>query len=265
MNEPFDQTPRQCIEYHGMQFNLRKQHVRLMQKAVNRLLEAREHVRAGEAEWKLWLSALGVTITAISILWDPRHLDVLAYYALLKWARKTARKNPALDQSLPIWPSTQKAWLKILSALVRNEPRCYAPVPASSLQAWLYTDASMLGFGGVLFVDGAVHFFGASWPEGFDTSNINELEMRAILDSLSVFAELLRDRAVHLRVDNTTALAVVTRARSRSWTLAMLVSRFNDLLLVNQITISSCEWIASELNYADDPSRGTTLRQLTSV
>lgn len=243
------------LEYHGLVINLQKQHVRLTNKTLTRLSNARARLRSGVAKWRDWLSIIGITVHACSVLFDARSLPAIDYYWMLKFARRKARESPRCDENIEVWPSVWPAWHNLLNRLLRNEPRRYGP-NTNRPYAVLYTDASTSGWGAVLFTPEGVYIIGEPWPASFNVqNNINELELRALILAMDRFSHHLSGRSVHIYIDNTTALAVVARGRSKSFTLSMLVERLNDKLARWNVDIDGLDWIASEMNPADSPSR----------
>ena len=129
----------------------------------------------------------------------------------------------------------------------------------SPITSQLHTDASRLGWGGLLN-----HTVPASgmWTGRARGSHINLLELEAVHRSLRAFMEPLQGQSVLLWCDNTTVMHVLNNRTSRSPELMRLLRRV--WLLVDSAGITlTVRWIATAENDAADAlSRGSPFDEL---
>jgi len=115
----------------------------------------------------------------------------------------------------------------------------------------LYVDASKTGWGAVLNGDLVAR---GSFTPAESSLMIALLEMRAVRYALQSFADLLRDRCVLLREDNTCTESVIRNACSKS---AAMLAEFRQLWhLADELHVTfKVVRVASAQNLADAPSR----------
>jgi hypothetical protein len=140
----------------------------------------------------------------------------------------------------------------------------FRPKPEpSGREVFLYSDASLEGWGAVLYETGhPPRVAGARWQDHHTHTDIARLELAAVRHGVAAFLDVLKPIAsVHLVVDNTTVLAALQKGRTRAddiaQQLAAAVPEFNQLS--GRCTV---QYIASKLNPADIPSRCPTARAL---
>jgi ribonuclease HI len=125
----------------------------------------------------------------------------------------------------------------------------------------LYSDASLSGWGAVLHdnIRSTTVATGGRWTPSEARRHINELEVMAVVQAFRAFD--LRGADVHVLVDNTSALAGIKRGYSAAYAIN---NRLGELAeLTSELRILSVDYVASEDNWADAPSRGHAL-QLSS-
>ena len=123
----------------------------------------------------------------------------------------------------------------------------------------LHTDASRLGWGGVL--NGTVPASGM-WTGRTRSRHINYLELLAVHHTMQAFSHLLQGQSVLLWEDNTTVMYVLNNRTSRSSELMHLLRRVH--YLIDSLGVSlSVRYIASKENsQADALSRGSPFDEL---
>jgi hypothetical protein len=258
------------LEYGGVNLDLRKtEHgklgVSLTSKMQTRLKEVRNMVRRENTmPWVKWLSCLGKTLHAKSIV--SLKLVRCTYY-VLKFFRKHARAvrdipvREALQQQVKIWDSVTPFWLEMLNELIRNE-KVWIDLLEKQHHCWLFTDASLEGWGAVLFIHTAPYIlvFGMKWrdTERFDTTgkerSINELETRAFVLAMKQFADHLKNKVVHGFIDNTTALCSLVKLKTRVFNIIHVLEECEAMYAELRADIR-LEYVWTEANYADHPSR----------
>jgi hypothetical protein len=160
-----------------------------------------------------------------------------------------------LDGPAELWESTKKIW----KAWVENE---ILSRKKRLLRTWvtpratLFTDASLEGFGAVLFGPSATHIFAGKWESCESALHIHILEAKALRLALQKF-ELSITECGHIQVfiDNTSLLFALRRSHSNSFILN------NEIRKIHSCTAFPCvetvQYVPSAFNAADGPSRGT--------
>jgi hypothetical protein len=131
------------------------------------------------------------------VAWGP------LYYRMLE-ADKTAalhyhKGNFDKPMSLSLPAKQELEWW------INNIPTAFNPILRDEPKITLKTDASKLGWGGVV----QDHSTGGLWSVAEATEHINYLEMLAVFHSLKSFRDLLYGKHVRVMVDNTTAECVI--------------------------------------------------------
>ena len=81
-------------------------------------------------------------------------------------------------------------------------------------QITVYTDSSKVGWG-AFWVQGGLEY-GEVWPLDIQELHINILELKAILTALKFLNPHVKNRLVHLFIDNTTAIACIRKGGSNA-------------------------------------------------
>jgi hypothetical protein len=261
------------VEYSGMVLSTKREgtlRVNLVRKTVEKLKRFRKQVRSIPTvmTWRDLLAMMGVIMNAAGIMCYSMMTRPL-YYAL-KFLRTKCREfqdkdvNEALRTEVTMWPSVQPYFLQLLDRLIRNDTSTY-DLRTPSRRCWMYTDASRWGWGAVLFSPDGIHIFGEQWKKedvwrrGAEVS-INLLELMAVQRAVTHFSPILRDSFVEIYIDNTTALAVVSRFRTRTFSFVHVIERIERTLQKDRIR-ASCQYVHTSENLADGPSRGRTVQQ----
>ena len=182
------------------------------------------------------------------------------YYHIYKFMRRRASEEAVLDAPAIVWPSILGRWADWAKAELNAPARqWYAEQPASN-RGHLYTDASLKGWGAILFhSDGSIHIRGAKWSDdelhqaGFTKSgdpNINVLEAMAVQRA---FSTLEFDCDLHLFIDNTSVQSRLLKITSKSYRLNNILSQIKDDPKFH--LIRRCSYIESHANRSDFISR----------
>ena len=119
------------------------------------------------------------------------------------------------------------------------------------------TDASLWGWSGVLLP----HQISLPWPRSYAGLSINWLELRAVLNSLVHFRDVLAGRSVRLWCDNTTAVACIQRQGTlRSESLRLLTREVLLFCQSNSIVpvpkhLSGCLNVLADSGSRDCPTQ----------
>jgi hypothetical protein len=122
--------------------------------------------------------------------------------------------------------------------------------------AELFTDASLQGWGAVLYLRGRQPLVtGSRWTTVHCSTEIAELEMAAVDHAVRQFRhELQHVASLRIVVDNTTVMSAVLKGRSRSDAVAVRLAASIPLLRNLGVPVSVA-YITSRDNPADLPSR----------
>jgi hypothetical protein len=184
---------------------------------------------------------------------------IYRWYAFDKFARRAmsefASKSKLPSDSVPLWACAKEALVEWLEFLIENQPR--TPLrnrEEVDIDTWLFTDASLTGWGAVLMRDGRTFSLGGRWTEV--ESNINKLEAMAVALGAEAFSSSLADRRVKLVVDSSSVKQTLSRGRAHTGALNSAIGNALRQLGAAQPSSVEVAYIVSELNPADDPSRG---------
>ena len=117
----------------------------------------------------------------------------------------------------------------------------------------LFTDSSLKGWGAYLS-NGL--FFSGFWSPEESLMHINFLELKAVYLAIRKFLPSLKNKNVHIRSDNSTAIFYLNRlGGTKSKSLCLLALQIWDLLIKNSINIFASHIAGWEKNVADFFSR----------
>lgn len=205
-------------------------------------------------------SVFGLLIFASTIV----QIDLSQYFYVYKFMRRRHQQQNKFNLSrklnAKIWPSiigpnagTLTRWIEELIPSQRRYPL----LPTSGIPV-LVTDASLLGWGAMLFLNHRVVWCGGQWEqEDFLGSNdpsgshrcIAYLEALAVLKGLS---NLCSDSpCIHVVIDNTAIIGSLLRRRSTSFHINKLIHQ------IARWRIASITYVLSESNPSDPISRNS--------
>lgn len=204
-------------------------------------------------------SVFGLLIFASQVL----QTEISSYYYVYKFMRRRHQQlsmgKIIRTSSARVWASllTNKAgtlvsWLKELQCTNRRGfPKC-RPVQIPVL----VTDASLAGFGAMLFIQGKVNWVGQPWNVeelkkagiNLDSRCIAHLEAYAVLKGLEL---LCNDYVLlHLVLDNTSVIGGLHRRRSANFHLNKLIHQ-----MARRWRFASISYVESRANPTDALSR----------
>ena len=182
------------------------------------------------------------------------------YYTALKFIRRRLSElaaNPdRADEPARVWPCVRQqleVWLRALAAAGPRHPA--RDVPYDVPEVTLFTDACTTGWGAVMYDHerSIIASVGGKWTPSEARLHINELEIEAVRKTLMAWPGL-QGCDVHLRVDNTSALAGIKRQYSHAWALNERLGKLAPWL--QQLRHVTVDYVATKQNWADAPSRG---------
>jgi len=245
----------------GMQFDYRNASVRLGSKAVTKLQAFRERICSGNLSVDDFMAGFGVVEYASRIL----RIRTSGYHVALKFARRRASAMFAGeltgDMRANLWPCARRPLTQWVDELLANPPTPAGLPTGKEREYVLATDASLHGWGGVLYCDATGEFeeAGGRWGKQHSHTEINQLEAYAVANAWRAFsARLTPSTKVLILVDNTSVLHTVRKGRARE---APLNTAIDEVLrtLKGNVDVSVAH-IGTENNPADAKSRGLPIR-----
>jgi ribonuclease HI len=119
----------------------------------------------------------------------------------------------------------------------------------------LFTDASLLGWGAILYTESDDLCVAGSWTPEESELHINLLEIRAVRKALQ-FLEIGPGSEIALWVDNTTAMGQMQKSYSRAFAHNCELQKIAEIMDQKHITVVSSQYCKSAVNPADALSRG---------
>ena len=185
----------------------------------------------------------------------PIHLP--RYYWAIKYTRRQISLNKAIihdNTELILSHGVRRQLSEWLQRVLRNPWTKYEiDKRTTNKTATLYTDASLSGWGAVLFLPrGTIYATGAQRKT--DTE-INRGETQAVLNALHAFDDHWSNIThIKLRIDNTSAAAAIQRKWSNSSAMSSVLDTILNFTEARGLKIEP-SYIRSEENIADSWSR----------
>lgn len=261
INETDDEVNQQLstgiYEYLGVEYNHQAKTCRIAKKTRTRLAEAREllanyFTKNAPVSWQQTQAIFGSLSWVSCVL----ALDLSKYYYIYKFLRRRCAQGYMDDEDAGLWKCTRELWLTWIDEATthtRSFYECRGPA------THVFSDASKIGYGVVVVrPNGTVSVFGGPWEPKFRKRHINELEAEACIRAITEVNIDVNDGPthIHLHVDNTTAIAVQRRRRSRNYFLNKRVGELLNIAEKRKFIIK-VSYIRSEHNPSDVPSRMT--------
>ncbi|ORC93273.1 uncharacterized protein TM35_000011500 [Trypanosoma theileri] len=241
-------------EFIGVLFNHETQTISLGQKMIQKLKEAPSFRTSTMEEME-------DTVFRIMYASGVRGDSLFTYYFFLKLVRqRLSRINSGflcMQDSADLPSHALKVGEEWIKHLLKNEP--VHPPRNLKTSATLVTDASMHGWGALLFKDtGEVLAAGGAWERA--PHIISQGEARAVHLALRAFEAHLVD-PLHICVDNTTVMNTMRRGITNSDALVEEASAIDKVLQECNIQ-ATWSYVASENNPADGISRGKSIKEI---
>ena len=193
-------------------------------------------------------AVFGVCMWA-SIVTDFRLASV---YYIFKFMRRYSRFDPSFV--VAVWQSIRPRWRAWIRALCSSS-YCFHERPSDCAE--LYTDASLSGWGAVVFdSNGYTRIGGAPWSAAETKHHINVLEALAAREGLKFALGFHRGPiTITMHIDNTTTIASVVRGRSGNFIVNDVVGEIRALAQGACVALEGPHYIHTSRNPADAPSR----------
>lgn len=251
-----ESQPRLSYAFLGVQYNHDEHTVSLTPKTKGKLKEAMMVIN-GTTTTVLWRdiqASLGICFWTAIITKSP----LCDIYPIIKFARRRASQfaGQASNSSVhtTVWPSIISLWSAWIQSMMDANPTKQCSTERTT-ECTLFTDASLSGYGAVMIVEGTMDVVAGPWRQGKSKQDhINILEVRAVRLALSSFA-LQRGTSIHLFIDNTSAMYNLRKERSKSFHTNAEIQKIRDIMKIKHLTFAGIEYVKSELNPADGPSR----------
>jgi hypothetical protein len=180
-------------------------------------------------------------------------------YLTMRDIRRVLRRAQNIHSmaNITAWLSRKiQEWITVLV----SGPAKYHPPSPGGRTAWLFTDASLKGYGAILVTDiGQIWVCGKSWLHADHVSgNINWLESCAVSLAAQFFENTIREeniKCLHLVVDNSATQRAVERRCSRSILVSAAIVPGLKVFERLQVAITA-RYLCSGDNPADSISRG---------
>ena len=207
-----------------------------------------------------FLAHIGVCVFAAKILGWP----LAKAYIIFKFLRRRCREYAVLDICCSPWPVAIIAINNWREEILHMSPRILLPTSSTSPSTHIiaFTDASQTGYGITLFIHQCkqdimrqrIIFRAGKFTR---KEHINILELRTVLYGLRAICEVADplDCRVDFRVDNTTAIAVAKKGRSRNFFLNKIARDIELFLSANKFASIQITYVKSCDNEADWVSR----------
>lgn len=265
LNDEEENAVHQRGDFLGLHFDYARRLVRLSAKTEQKIKAFETTLTDPNLCLEACASGFGLLYYASRVL----RLPLAQFYWPIKFYRK--RMSELANGKLK-WSSKADLWRCIRQdvnrwvAALRKNTFVGPDLPTTNeFRYILATDASITGYGGVLFDQhsGEVRSYGGKWHRAHKCDDINTLEGDAVSRCYKHFRTTLSGLPVLLLVDNTSVVHCLKRGHAREYTLNKSISHILDVLQQNP-DVRVCH-IDTELNPADDISRGKPLSpQLTS-
>lgn len=244
INESEDEasTPKQQYTYLGIAFDHSRKTVDITEKARTKIAAAAKVLEEESASTEEWVSLFSRCVWTSTIL----NIDRSEKYYVYKFCRR--KLNGDNCETVKLWPSIRDIWKNWVSEVVNSFPRVVAPrLPKYTV----YTDASLSGFGGVIFGEEGDTVIAGAWSM---EEHINLLELKAVRRVLERW-DVKGPVDVKVVMDSTSAIGQIRRGYARRFASNEEVKRLKKFLMHKGINITSIEYITSAMNPADKPSR----------
>ena len=226
-------------------------YVRLTEKMTSKLAGWTVNLPpASQLTLRTLLQCMGACVWASRVLAYP----LAAVYHLFKFSRRRVAAGYHLDSAADPWSCVISLLVAWLRRLIQNNPR---RLVCEGDQPWtLFTDACLSGYGIIALpppdLSASCSIFAGPWTA---EEHINILEARATLIGVLCLPTQARLTPLLIVIDNTTVLGAGRKTHSRSFTLNAIVRRIYAAAASSMYHIVTWDYIASEDNPADQPSR----------
>jgi hypothetical protein len=246
LNEVHPPAAQRTFEFRGIEFGLDaagQRYARPSEKTRRKLVGALDDLKRSDHSIRDCLAIFGLSIYASSIVGAQTH----QFYHVFKFVRRRATQTD-LDQDASLWPSIVPEWRQWIETLLEASRK---PNQKGNEETYtVYSDASLTGYGHVIFHNGlCVDAGGGQWEAQQQKYHINILEALALVRAIRRTPPAA---VCHCVVDNTTVMYSVAKGRSRNY----LLNQITGTVIGGSRRITSISYIHTADNPADAWSRG---------
>ena len=258
-------------DFIGIRFNHRAHQVSVATKTLKKLPKSYSVRDILVTQLEKDISRLFFCSGVLRII--PAH-----FYFSIKWInRKIAELNRMPDAKgdsfkvgmPPSVATSLNKWLELAKGLLHLPPQQESAAVCAQQDEFdiLFTDASKTGWGAFLITSrGEIAIIGGKWSEDVSALHITVLEARGLRLALMNFKQrLLKNKNVDIRVDNTSLEFGLRKGKAKASMQLNEELRAPLTWLVENDFCYSVDYVKSEDNWADGPSRGRIDPQLLRV
>ena len=239
-------TPVQKIEFLGMEINSLDMTLNLPQQKVNSLIKQCQVVKENPRITVWRLSSLIGTLSSTAQAVLPAQLQ-------LRYLQQQLIESLRLNRTYQSYITLNQTSLQEIEWWISNlHSTNGTSIVLPTAKIVIQTDASIKGWGAHCLGQSV----GGQWTSQESSQHINLLELKAVHLALLIFSKIRDMSAVHLQMDNMTALSYLVRmGGTHSKELTSIAKEIWDFLLKKQIKITA-EYLPGVLNtQADIASR----------
>lgn len=228
----------------GMCFDHKKQEVSLAEKSKKKITEA-IRILMQDPTMEECNSIFSLFVWGSHVVQLPLH----DYFYIFKFIRRRASWN--VKEKARVWQCVKEIWREWADRLIEAR----AEYGKRQTEDYIYTDASMKGWGAIGILGEKIHVVAGRWSSRIFRfkPSIAELEGRALL--LALHKLDLAQRKIHVRVDNTTVQRTVENTRSRSYIMNQIADKVSAVTREKGASIISISYVNTKVNPSDWWSR----------
>lgn len=235
----------------GMQIDYETAAVAVSKKTLAKLASTKQFT-SGSSTFEKQYQLFALCVHMSRILRFP----LPAVYTIFKYIRRRLATLRTAEEIVTVWPSITQTWNKWITALSHNKPTKHWKVSGSP-SLTVFSDASLIGYGGVIVHNNTVYEVQGRWQGKFQSDDINRLEILALHRTL-----LHANNIVHLSgkhviafVDNTSTIHMARKGNSASFDCAKAVGTLITDLAKMDVANIAIGYIHTSKNPADTLSR----------
>lgn len=259
LNVPLNESEgvTQTSTFLGIEHDYKKSERRIGAKTIRKLENLSNPRDESLEEWR---KKMGLLIWGSRIL----RMNMTEVYYAIKYYCRLARENHSTATVKRTTPNSIRTIIqKWITTLTSNK---FVPnqedMEPDSVRAYIITDASLTGYGALLFIDGQLYAWHASeWTT--PSANIAPLELRTVGIAIRRFHKILNARRINAAIltDSMDAFTSLLKGRTGGSNAMNGNLTFVHQMLRLAPTVMFAGWIPTYQNPADGPSRGTEPKQ----
>ena len=257
--------PLSSYDFLGVRYNHSSGTIAIAAKTLQKIFQVRSTLSTSKSfaalDQQQALEIFGLFLWSDHIV--RAEINRSDFYYIFKNLRRIAQsiqqRGAPSKQPGALWASTFTTWKQWANLLARNRPqKVLGAATVSSQRVTIYTDASLSGWGVVIFVghSKSPSVIAGDWPSWVKNKNptINELEIAAIVN-MAIVTELKPGTMIDLYCDNTTAIAGVKKGILRNFHESNALMELAHVFNEKKWGINSIQYVNTKDNPADYFSR----------